>query len=118
MKVRAHPTHHDKYRPARALWGVVVGLAGVFSCVFVLALDPGESGMLRSLRLWALLIGALAFLGGTLAAIVTEIPHRLARCPSCSRLRWRSRIDRQQSYYPCRKCDVTWTCPCSLAPSH
>src|SRR5262249_30415692 len=114
MKTRAHPTHHDHYRPGRLLWGVCVGLAGAFTCVFVAMVETEESSALVHFAkvsvLWA---GALAFVGGTALACVTDIAHRFARCPSCSRLLLRSRIDYRNSYYPCRRCDVTWTCPCS-----
>jgi hypothetical protein len=113
MKTQTHPTHHDKYRPKRLFWGVGVGLAGVFGCVFLLMGDTGESPVvIRGTRLMGLWIGALAFVGGTGLAVVTDIAHRFARCPSCGRLLLRRRIDYQRSYYPCRRCDVTWTCPC------
>jgi hypothetical protein len=112
MEIRAHPTHHSHYYPGRALWGVTVGLAGAFFCVFIAMVNPGASRAMQVVRLSSLGACALAFVGGTLLAVVTEIPHRWARCPSCGRLRGRSRIDYQRSYYPCRRCDVMWTCPC------
>src|SRR5262245_26809516 len=107
MQTRAHPTHHDNYRPRRALWGVVAGLAGVFACVFVAMVDTGGSSILHALKASVLWAGALAFVGGTALAFFTEIPHRFARCASCARLLMRSRIDFDRSYYRCRKCDVT-----------
>jgi hypothetical protein len=114
MKTQAHPTHHDHYRPGRLLWGVGLGLAGAFACVFLAMVNTEESGAFvhgaKQLALWA---GALAFVGGTALAGVTDVAHRFARCPSCARLLLRSRIDYRHSYYPCRRCDVTWTCPCS-----
>jgi hypothetical protein len=110
-----HPTHHDTYRPGRAFWGALVGVAGVFACIFIAMVNTGGSAVFHVLKVSALGTGALAFVGGTLLAVVTEVPHQFARCPSCGRLRWRSRIDYRQSYYPCRRCGVTWTCPCHKA---
>jgi hypothetical protein len=115
METRAHPTHHSHYRPGRTLWGAVVGLAGVFLCVFIAMVNPGGSRVLQVVRLSSLGAGALAFVGGTLLAAATEIPHGFARCPSCGRLLRRVRTDYRQSYYPCRRCDITWTCPCRKA---
>jgi hypothetical protein len=116
VKTHRHPTHHDHYYPNRTLWAVIVGVGGVFACVFVAMVDTAESAaVVRAIKVSALLAGALAFVGGTVVAGVTEIPHRFARCPSCERLLFRTRIDFSQSYYPCRRCDVTWTCPCHKA---
>jgi hypothetical protein len=115
METRPHPTHHSHYHPGRAFWGVLVAVAGVFLGVFIAMVSPGESRVLAVLRFSSLGASALAFVGGALLATVTEIPHRWPRCPSCRRLLWRSRIDYRQSYYPCRRCDVTWTCPCCKA---
>src|SRR5262245_36042526 len=114
MKTRPHPTHHDKYRPNRALWGVIVGLAGVFGCVFLAMVDTAQSPAVMHLaKVFLLWSGALAFVGGTAVASITEIGHRFTRCPSCRRLLVRSRIDYQRSYYRCRRCGVMWTCPCA-----
>jgi len=113
LSTRNHPTHHDRYRPARAIWGVVVGLAGVFAVVFLAMWDTSESAdLVHGAKVVALWACALAFVAGTLLSGVTEIGHRFTRCPSCARLLVRRRIDFQHSYYPCRRCDVTWTCPC------
>jgi prolipoprotein diacylglyceryltransferase len=118
MKTRTHPTHHDNYRPGRLFWGVGVALCGVFGCVFLAMLDTEESpAFLHIAKVLALWAGGLAFVGGTVLAGVTDITHRFARCPSCGRLLLRSRIDYRQSYYPCRRCDVTWTCPCCKSAS-
>ncbi len=113
VNIRVHPTHHDGYRPDRAVWGVVIGLAGVFLCVFVAMVHPRESLVRYVLRTTGLWLGALAFVGGTIVASVIETRHKFARCPTCGRLLLRSRIDYTRSYYRCRKCDVTWTCPCN-----
>jgi hypothetical protein len=115
METRTHPTHHDGYHPSRAMWGAGIGLAGVFLCVFVTMVDAGESRILHVLKASVLWAGALAFIGGTGLALLTEIPHRFARCVSCGRLLRRTRIDYQRSYYPCRRCKVRWTCPCRKA---
>jgi hypothetical protein len=113
MKTRTHPTHHDNYHPNRLVWGVCIALAGVFGCVFLAMWDTAESpALLRGIKVVALWSGALAFVGGTAFAGAIDVRHKFARCPSCGRLRLRSRIDYRQSYYPCRRCDVTWTCPC------
>jgi hypothetical protein len=112
METRGHPTHHSNYRPGRSLWGVLGALAGVFVCVFLAMVDAGGSRVLHVVKWSALWAGALAFVGGTVLAGITEIPHRFARCPACGRLLPRSRMDYQRSYYPCRRCAVTWTCPC------
>ena len=113
MQTRSHPTHHDNYRPNRLIWGVVIALAGVFGCVFLAMVDTVESpAVVHAAKVGALWAGAFAFLGGTVFAAVLDIRHRFARCPSCARLLRRSRIDYRRSYYPCRRCDVTWTCPC------
>ena len=109
METRAHPTHHDHYRPNRAVWGVAIGLAGVFLCVFVAMVNTGESAVLRVVKVSALGTGAVAFVAGTILAALTEITHLFARCVTCGRLLRRSRMDARQSYYPCRRCNVTWT---------
>jgi hypothetical protein len=94
----------------------VIGLAGAFSCVFVAMANTEEAPVvLHILKMSVLWAGALAFVGGTVVAGVTEIAHTFARCVSCGRLLRRSRIDFRQSYYPCRRCDVVWTCPCRKA---
>jgi hypothetical protein len=114
MKTRPHPTHHANYRPSWLLWGVGIGLFGAFGCVFILMIDTEESSALvhgtQVVALWA---GALAFVVGAAFAVAIEVGHRFTRCPSCARLLTRKRIDYERSYYPCRRCDVTWTCPCS-----
>jgi hypothetical protein len=113
MKTQTHPAHHDNYRPNRVFWSVGIALAGVFGCVFLAMVDTAEaSTVVRQAKVWGLWAGALAFVGGTLFAGVIDTAHRFTRCPSCRRLLLRSRIDYRQSYYPCRRCDVTWTCPC------
>lgn len=118
MKTRAHPTHHDNYRPGRLLWGVGIGVAGVFACVFLAMFDTDDyPGLVHGAKVVALWLGALAFVGGTGVAAVTDVTHRFARCPSCARLLMRTRMDYQRSYYPCRRCEVTWTCPCRKAAS-
>src|SRR5690242_15326201 len=86
METRAHPTHHSHYRPKRTAWGVVVSVAGVFLCVFIAMVDSGGSRVLHVVKLLSLAAGALAFVGGTLLAAITELPHAFARCPSCGRL--------------------------------
>jgi hypothetical protein len=113
MQTRPHPTHHDDYRPNRTFWGVVVGVAGVFLCVFVGMVNAEDAPALHALKASVSWAGALAFVGGTLLVLYTEIPHLIARCASCGRRLLRSRMDYRQSYYRCRKCDVTWTCSCS-----
>ena len=95
--------------------GVMISLAGVFSCVFILMFDPGTSTVLRVLKTAALGAGALAFVGGFVLAATVELPHMFPRCPSCHRLLLRTRVDFTQSYYPCRTCGVKWTCPCHKA---
>ena len=115
METRPHPTHHDDYRSGRTFAGVVAGVAGVFACVFILMVNPGASEALRVVKAAGLIAGALAFAGGVVLAAITEIPHLFARCPSCGRLRVRTRVDFTQSYYPCRRCGVRWTCPCRKA---
>ena len=112
MDTRAHPTHHAAYRPQRAAWAVGIGLAAVFICVFGAMLNTRESAMRFALKASVLWTGALAFAGGTIVACVIEVGHRFARCASCRRLLVRTRIDYQRSYYRCRTCQVTWTCPC------
>jgi hypothetical protein len=115
METRAHPTHHSRYRPHRTAWGVGIGLAGVFSSVFVAMVETEGSPVLLVLKTSVLWAGALAFVGGTTLAVLTEIPHMFARCVSCGRLLRRARMDVRQSYYPCRRCNLTWTCPCRKA---
>jgi hypothetical protein len=113
MKTRTHPTHHDNYRAGRVFWGVAIALVGLFGCVFLATMDTaGASNVGRLAKRWALWAGGLAFVAGSLYAAVIDIAHRFTRCPSCRRRILRSRIDYQQSYYPCRRCDVVWTCPC------
>ncbi len=106
MELRAHPTHHANFKQGRLLWGVVAGIGGVFFCVFVAMIDPGASAVLRFVRTTALALGGLAFVGGTGVALVTDVGHRFARCTSCGRRIFRTRIDYRQSYYPCRRCGV------------
>jgi hypothetical protein len=115
METRAHPTHHNRYRPHRTWWGVGIGLAGVFVSLFVAMVNTEGSTVLHVLKTSVLCAGALAFVGGTALAAFTEIAHMFTRCVSCGRLLPRSRIDVRQSYYPCRRCNVTWTCPCRKA---
>ena len=112
MQTKVHPTHHQGFRPERAAWAVVIGLAGVFVCVFALMVPPRESAVRYALRATGFWGGALAFVGGTLFASAIDVHHRFTRCVTCGRLLVRRRIDYQKSYYPCRRCQVTWTCPC------
>ena len=113
MKTQRHPTHHDNYRAGRLFVAIAIALVGVFASIFVATIDTtASSDLVRQARRWTLWAGGLAFVGGTLYAIVIDIAHRFTRCPSCERRLMRSRIDYQQSYYPCRRCEVTWTCPC------
>lgn len=112
-KTQVHPTHHDGFRPVIAMWAVVIALAGVFLCVFILMVHPRESLVRYVVRTTGFWVGALAFVGGTIVASVIDIRHKFTRCPTCGRLLVRSRIDYTRSYYRCRKCDMTWTCPCS-----
>ena len=118
MNIRAHPTHHDNYRPGRLLWGVGVGLAGVFAAVFLAMVDTDDyPGVIHGAKVVALWLSGLAFVGGTALAAVTDVTHRFTRCPSCAKLLVRSRMDYQRSYYRCRRCDVTWTCSCHKSAS-
>ena len=113
MKTQRHPTHHDNYRAGRLFWAIGIALVGVFACVFLAMMDTtAASDLVRLAKRSALWAGGLAFVGGTLYACVIDIAHRFTRCPSCGRRLLRSRIDYQQSYYPCRRCEVNWTCPC------
>jgi hypothetical protein len=112
MKTRTHPTHHQGFRPERAAWAVGIALAGVFVCVFALPMKTRESPLRFAVKASALWAGALAFAGGTIVGCAIEIRHRFTRCASCGRLLVRRRVDWQKSYYPCRRCQVTWTCPC------
>lgn len=115
LETRAHPTHHAGYRPGRTLWGVGVGLVGVFAAVFVAMVDAGTSSLLHGVKLSALWAGLAAFVGGTGLAVWTELGHSFPRCPSCRRRLVRSRRDYRQTYYPCRRCGIAWTCPCHKA---
>lgn len=85
----------------------------MFACVFLAMWDTAESpALVHSTKVVAVWVAALASVAGTVFACVLDIAHRFARCPSCGRLLLRRRVDFRNSYYPCRRCDVTWTCPC------
>jgi hypothetical protein len=112
VKERRHPTHHANYKPFRALWGVVVGLVGVVLGMFCLAIETHGSPALRILKQSALALCALAFAGGVVLAVVTEGLHAVSRCPECQRRIFRSRTGYSATYYPCRRCGITWTCDC------
>jgi hypothetical protein len=109
---RRHPTHHANYNPYHAMWGVVVGLAGVFLGLLCLGLHPGESAALRVLETAVLGLAAVAFCGGVAFAAVKEGLHTITRCPQCQRRIFRSKTGYSATYYPCRRCGITWTCEC------
>ena len=109
---RRHPTHHANYNPFHALWGVVAGLTGAFLGMLCLAIDTHGSAVVRILKQSALALCGLAFAGGVVLAAVTEGLHAISRCPQCQRRIFRSRVGYSATYYPCRRCGITWTCEC------
>lgn len=112
MRVQHHPTHHDGYRPSRVLAAVVTAVAGIFVFFAALAI-PGEPGSaLRLLRRLILIASGAAAVVGFLATLILQLVHLFDRCPECRRIIFRTRIDYEASYYPCRRCGVRWTCGC------
>jgi hypothetical protein len=112
MDERPHPTHHANYKPSHAMWGAIVAVGGVFLGIVCLAIETGDSAALRFLRTSALALCGLAFVGGVVFAAVKEGVHAVSRCPSCQRRIFRSRTGYRATYYPCRRCGITWTCEC------
>src|SRR5262249_61801904 len=104
--------HHANYKPFHALWGVLTGLAGVFVGLLFLAIETRGSAVLRFLKSSGLALCGLAFVGGVAFAAVKEGLHAIARCPQCQRRIFRSRTGYRVTYYPCRRCGITWTCEC------
>ena len=112
MDERQHPTHHANYKPFHAFWGAAVGLAGAFLGILCLTIQTGESAALRFLKTSALALCGLALAGGVAFAVVKEGLHGISRCPQCQRRIFRSRTGYRVTYYPCRRCGITWTCDC------
>lgn len=90
---------------------MLASVSGAFLCALAIGIDV-TSPLRWVAKLAGLSIGALAFVAGFLLAAVTEGLHATTRCPECGRRIWRSEIGGSATYYPCRRCEITWTCEC------
>lgn len=112
MIVQPHPTHDRDYGFRPVAYALLLAAAGIGSAIGVISLVPDDAA-------WAGIAKAGAFLSGVLVAGasflylgVRKYLHGWALCPKCSRPIRRSRTDYVATYYPCRRCEITWICGC------